>query len=65
EVLKDPALLSRLVGQALQVQVLAPPAEPLRQSQPRPVLYTGFATLVGLMAGVFAAFLRDAARTGA
>ncbi len=64
-VLKDPALLSRLVGQALQVQVLAPPAEPLRQSQPRPALYTGFASLVGLMAGVFAAFLRDAFRAGA
>ena len=65
DVLKDPVLLSRLVGQALQVQVLAPPAEPLRQSQPRPVLYTGFAAVAGLFAGVFAAFLRDAVRTGA
>lgn len=61
-VLKDPAQLSTLAGQALQVQVLAPAAEPLRQTRPRPVLYTGFAVVVGLLVGVFAAFLRDAMR---
>lgn len=62
---KDPAMLSRLAGKALHLQVLAPPAEPVRQTQPRPALYTAFATLVGLGAGIFAAFLRDALRPAA
>jgi uncharacterized protein involved in exopolysaccharide biosynthesis len=62
-VMKDSDALVRLVGQSLQVQILAPPAEPLRQSQPRPVFYTGLAGAVGLFGGVVAAQLRESLRT--
>jgi hypothetical protein len=47
-VLKEPDALRRLVGQALQVQVLAPPAEPLFPVSPRPfraAVLAGFAVL--------------------
>jgi uncharacterized protein involved in exopolysaccharide biosynthesis len=64
-IMKDSDALVRLVGQSLQVQVLAPPAEPLRQSQPRPVFYTGLAGAAGLLAGVVAAQLRESLRPAA
>lgn len=52
--------LSKLVGQALQAQVLVPPAEPLRPVSPRPLLYTAIAGVLGLLVGVFWAFLAEA-----
>lgn len=52
--------LSKLGGQALQVQVLVPPAEPLRPVSPRPLLYTAIAGVLGLFVGVFWAFLAEA-----
>lgn len=58
--LDKPEQLSQLVGQALQVQVLVPPAEPLRPASPRPLLYTAIAGVLGLLAGVFWAFLAEA-----
>lgn len=53
-------LLSQLVGQALQVQVLVPPAEPLRPSFPRPLLFTVVAGVLGLLVGIFWAFIAEA-----
>jgi len=61
-VMKDSDALVRLVGQSLQVQVLAPPAEPLRQSAPRPVLSTGLAVAFGLLGGIAAALFKEALR---
>ncbi len=58
-VLRDPAALSALVGQALQVQVLAPPAEPLGHVSPRPVLAGAIAAMAVLALAVLAAMLRD------
>jgi uncharacterized protein involved in exopolysaccharide biosynthesis len=58
--LDRPEQLGELVGQALQVQVLVPPAEPLRPVSPRPLLYTAIAGMLGLLVGVFWAFLAEA-----
>ncbi|WP_169336588.1 Wzz/FepE/Etk N-terminal domain-containing protein [Calidithermus timidus] len=58
--LDKPEQLSQLVGQALQVQVLVPPAEPLRPTSPRPLLYAAIAGVLGLLVGVFWAFLAEA-----
>lgn len=59
-VLHDPEMLFRLVGQSLQVQVLAPPSEPLRQTRPRPMLYATTALLGGLALALLLALVRDA-----
>jgi uncharacterized protein involved in exopolysaccharide biosynthesis len=61
-VLKDPETLSRLVGQALQVQVLSLPAEPVRKTSPKPTLWAGASGLAVLAAGVLFGLLRDALR---
>jgi LPS O-antigen subunit length determinant protein (WzzB/FepE family) len=61
-VMKDSDALVRLVGQSLQVQVLAPPAEPLRQSAPRPVFSAGLAGALGLFVGVAGVLFREAIR---
>jgi uncharacterized protein involved in exopolysaccharide biosynthesis len=61
-VMKDPDALVRLVGQSLQVQVLAPPAEPLRQSAPRPVFSAAVAGVLGLLAGVGGVLFAEAIR---
>lgn len=58
--LKDHNGLDRLIGQALQVQIIAPVGEPLRPISPRPVLNTLLAGVLGLMIGVFWAFLAEA-----
>jgi hypothetical protein len=58
-VLKSPEALSRLVGQALQVQVLSPPAEPVQRSSPKPVLWAAVAGLVVFAAGSIVTFLRQ------
>jgi LPS O-antigen subunit length determinant protein (WzzB/FepE family) len=59
-VLNDREMLFRLVGQSLQVQVLAPPSEPLRPTRPRPLLYLTVALLGGLVLALLLALLRDA-----
>lgn len=53
-VLKEPDALRRLVGQALQVQVLAPPAEPLFPVSPRPLRAALLAGLAVAAIGVLA-----------
>ncbi len=63
-VLKDPASLSRLVGQALQVQVLAPPAEPVRPSSPKPALWALIAGFAAFAVGSIVTFLREEAAGG-
>jgi hypothetical protein len=60
-VLKDPEALSRLVGQALQVQVLAPPAEPVRAASPRPLLWTAIAFAASFSVGLMLIVIREPA----
>lgn len=60
--LKDPEAINQLVGQALLVQVLVPPAEPLRATFPRPVLFTAIAAVLGLLIGLLWAFIAEAVR---
>lgn len=60
--LKQPQVINQLVSQALLVQVLVPPAEPLRPSFPRPLLFTAVAGLLGLLLGVLWAFVAEAIR---
>ncbi|GIW32704.1 Wzz/FepE/Etk N-terminal domain-containing protein [Meiothermus sp.] len=58
--LKQPEAIGQLVSQALLVQVLVPPAEPLRPSFPRPLLFTVVAGVLGLLFGVMWAFVAEA-----
>ncbi|GEM84432.1 Wzz/FepE/Etk N-terminal domain-containing protein [Meiothermus hypogaeus] len=58
--LKQPEAIGQLVSQALLVQVLVPPAEPLRPSFPRPLLFTVVAGVLGLLLGVIWAFVAEA-----
>lgn len=62
EFLQQPNVIGQLVSQALLVQVLVPPAEPLRQSFPRPLLFTVIAGMLGLLLGVLWAFVLEAVR---
>lgn len=62
QLIENPAEISSLVGQALNVQVLVPPAQPLRASFPRPLLFTVIAGVLGLLFGIFWAFLSEAIR---
>lgn len=58
-VLQDPDGLNTLVGQALQVQVLAPPAEPLAPVSPRPALAGAIAAMAVLALAVLVTMVRD------
>ncbi|MDW8424899.1 MAG: Wzz/FepE/Etk N-terminal domain-containing protein [Meiothermus sp.] len=58
--LQQPDAIGQLVSQALLVQVLVPPAEPLRPSFPRPLLFTVVAGVLGLLLGVIWAFVAEA-----
>ncbi|RIH83831.1 hypothetical protein Mlute_02073 [Meiothermus luteus] len=60
ELLKNPTSINQLISQALLVQVLVPPAEPLRPSFPRPVLFTAAAVVLGLILGVMGALVAEA-----
>lgn len=60
--LNEPDSINQLVGQALQVQTLVPPAEPLRPTSPRPVLYTAIAAVLGLLLSLLWAFVAEAIR---
>ena len=60
--LRQPQAIGQLVSQALLVQVLVPPAEPLRPSFPRPLLFTVIAGILGLLIGVLWAFVAEAIR---
>ncbi|MCX7740625.1 MAG: Wzz/FepE/Etk N-terminal domain-containing protein [Meiothermus sp.] len=60
ELLKNPSSISRLVSQALLVQVLVPPAEPLRPSFPRPALFTALAVVLGFVLGAMGALVIEA-----
>lgn len=63
-VLNETDALRKLVGQALQVQVLAPPAEPLDPASPRPLRAAALAALataaLGTLFILFAEALEDA-----
>jgi uncharacterized protein involved in exopolysaccharide biosynthesis len=61
-VLKDPEALSRLVGQALQVQVLSPPGEPVHKSGPRATIWAAVAGIAALAVFILPGFIRDALR---
>ncbi len=58
--LNEPESINQLVGQALLVQVLVPPAEPLRPSFPRPVLFAAIAGVLGLLVSILWAFIAEA-----
>jgi hypothetical protein len=58
--LKQPEAIGQLVNHSLLVQVLVPPAEPLRPSFPRPLLFTVVAGVLGLVLGVLWAFVLEA-----
>lgn len=60
--LQQPESIGQLVSQALLVQVLVPPAEPLRPSFPRPLLFTVIAWVLGLLVGILWAFIAEAIR---
>ncbi len=62
DLLMQPQSTSQLVNQTLLVQVLVPPAEPLRPSFPRPALFTVVAGVLGLLMGVLWAFIAEAVR---
>lgn len=62
DLLMQPQSTSQLVSQTLLVQVLVPPAEPLRPSFPRPALFTVVAGALGLLLGVLWAFIAEAIR---
>lgn len=62
EFLQQPNAIGQLVSQALLVQVLVPPAEPLRPSFPRPLLFAAIAGILGLLLGVLWAFVLEAVR---
>lgn len=59
---RQPGELDKLIGQALQLQELVPAAEPLRPDQPRPLLYTLIAGVLGLFIGLIAPFVIEAVR---
>jgi uncharacterized protein involved in exopolysaccharide biosynthesis len=60
--LLEPQHLSRLVSQALLIQVLVPPAEPLGPTSPRPLLFTVIGGVLGLLLGVLWASVAEAIR---
>lgn len=60
--LNQPESINQLIGQALLVQVLVPPAEPLRASFPRPVLFAAIAGVLGLLVSILWAFIAEAIR---
>lgn len=57
-----PADLEKLAGQALQLQILAPPASPLRADQPRPLLYMVLSGIAGLLLSIVWVFINEALR---
>jgi uncharacterized protein involved in exopolysaccharide biosynthesis len=57
---QSPKEIRTLVGQALQIQPLVAPSEPLRPVSPRPLLYAAIAAVLGLILSVFWAFLAEA-----
>lgn len=57
---RNPQEIRTLVGQALQIQPLVAPSEPLRPVSPRPLLYAAIAAVLGLILSVFWAFLAEA-----
>lgn len=57
---RNPQEIRTLVGQALQIQLLVAPSEPLRPVSPRPLLYAAIAAVLGLILSVFWAFLAEA-----
>ncbi len=58
----QPGELDKVIGQALQLQELVPAAEPLRPDQPRPLLYTLIAGVLGLFVSLLVPFLIEAVR---
>ncbi|PZA06796.1 MULTISPECIES: Wzz/FepE/Etk N-terminal domain-containing protein [unclassified Meiothermus] len=61
---QNPQEIRALVGQAIQIQILIPPTEPLRPASPKPLLYAAIAAALGLFLGVFWAFLAEALAPG-
>jgi Chain length determinant protein len=62
-VLNETDALRKLVGQALQVQVLAPPAEPIFPASPRPVRNSGLVGLATASLGALALLFRESLET--
>jgi LPS O-antigen subunit length determinant protein (WzzB/FepE family) len=62
QMLDQPQKVSALVNQALLVQILVPPAEPLRPVFPRPALFAAVAGVLGLLLGIIWAFIAEAVR---
>jgi uncharacterized protein involved in exopolysaccharide biosynthesis len=62
EFLQQPERIGQLVSQALLIQVLVPPAEPLGPTSPRPLLFTVTGGVLGLLLGVLWASVAEAIR---
>ncbi|HEX5855803.1 MAG TPA: lipopolysaccharide biosynthesis protein [Thermoanaerobaculia bacterium] len=62
-VLNEPNALRKLVGQALQVQVLAPPAEPILPVSPQPMRNGGLAGFATASLGALVLFFREGLET--
>jgi hypothetical protein len=61
--LKESDALRKLVGQALQVQVLAPPAEPLLPVAPRPLRWGAIAGFAAALFGALVLFVLESLRS--
>jgi uncharacterized protein involved in exopolysaccharide biosynthesis len=62
EFLQQPERIGQLVSQALLIQVLVPPAEPLGPTSPRPLLFAVIGGVLGLLLGVLWASVAEAIR---
>ncbi len=54
--------IENLIGQAIQIQILAPAAEPLTADQPRPLLYAALSGILGLLIALIVPFVAEAVR---
>ncbi len=59
---KDESRLRAMAGESAQVIAFARPGLPRDPVSPRPLLYAALAAVLGLMAGVFVALIREALR---
>ena len=62
KLLGSPIDLKNSVGEAILLQLIAPPGQPLEADFPRPVLYTALAVVLGLLIALIAAFILEALR---
>lgn len=62
DLLKDPSRLMAFTKQALSIQLIAEPTEPMEAISPRPGLYASIAGIMGLFIGLLLPFVIEAVR---